>query len=155
MELDVAIVLTIGLSFLGLILLKVGKSYFAIEMVKTENNTVHQVEISKLETMLVSSENSNRNYIYKIRKMRDSYELDYDDYEYDESDELKLSDLASSIYPKLPPSVAKLIDKEEFQNAILKTVEKKPDIINTFIDKWLNKDGSTSNSTPKLKEVYN
>jgi len=155
MELDVAIVLTIGLSFLAIVAAKVGKNYFAIEMVKTEKNSEHAVEIGKLQLLLDNTENSNRNYIYKIRKLRDSYELDYDDYEYDDSEELKLSELATSIYPKLPPSIAKLIDKEEFQNAILKTVEKKPDIINTFIDKWLNKDGSSSNSTPKLKEVYN
>ena len=56
----------------------------------------------------------------------------------------------------MPEGLAKLIDKEEFQNAIVKTVEKKPDIITGFIDKYLNKpaDQGSNSNTPKLQESY-
>jgi len=154
MELGVAIVLMIGVCFIGIISVSIGKKYFDIENVKQVKNADHQLELGKMQQLLVSSENSNRNYIYKIRKLRDAYELDYDDVDYNDEEELKLSDLASTIYPQLPPSLAKLIDKEEFQNAILKTVEKKPDIVNTFIDKWLNTDKKDTNSMPKLTSTY-
>jgi len=158
MELEVAIVLVIGGSFLAVIGLKAVRNYFDVEKVKNEKSISHQLQTAKLEQQLEILNNSNRNYVYKIRKMRENYDLDYDDIEVPEEDEdWKLSDLATSIYPKLPPSLAKLIDKEEFQSAIAKTLEKSPEILNVFVDKFLGKggkSGSETNSTTPLKEVY-
>jgi len=158
MELSVAIVLVIGGSFLAVIGLKAVRNYFDVEKVKNEKSISHQLQTAKLEQQLEILNNSNRNYVYKIRKMRENYDLDYDDIEVPEEDEdWKLSDLATSIYPKLPPSLAKLIDKEEFQTAIAKTLEKSPEILNVFVDKFLGKggkSGSETNSTTPLKEVY-
>ena len=160
MELEVAVTLGIVVMFVCIVGLKAFKSYNSVEQIKiTESNKTQATNLI-YESRIKDIENSNRNYIYKIRKMRDSYELDYDDVEYledmEQDEEFKLSDLAASIYPKLPPSLAKLIDKEEFQNAIVKTVEKKPEIITTFIDKFLgNKktEGSQTN-TQVLHEKY-
>jgi len=159
MELGVAIVLMIGASFLACIGAKIGRDYFNVETSKNKQNVDHQRETSELAGQIVTLANSNRNYIYKIRKMRDEYDLDYDDVEYREEDDedLRLSDLAKSIYPQLPPSVAKLIDKEEFQNAIVKTVEKRPEFLTKFVDMYLNKtsDGSVkTNSEVILKSKY-
>ena len=157
MELEVAVILGIVVCFISIISFKAFKSYNSVEHVKAANNQQHEATKLIYQTEIKNLENSNRNYIYKIRKMRDSYEIDYDDIDYREEDdeEFRLSELAKAIYPKLPDSISKLIDKEEFQNAILKTVEKKPDIINTFVDKFLNKtDSGNSGSTNKLQHNY-
>jgi len=148
-----------GLLFVSVLGYKAFKSYNSIEQQKNQINLQYEAKITGIREEVSYLKNSNKAYMYKIRKLRDTYDIDYDDVEAEEEDgEFKLSELAESIYPKLPPSLAKLIDKEEFQNAIVKTVEKKPEIITTFIDKFLGKGsdhGSTSNSTPQLKEVYN
>jgi len=157
MELGVAITLMIGLTAIGIIGLKVSRNYFDVEKVKHAISVDLQLEAAKLHQQIEQLANSNRNYVYKIRKMRDNYELDYDDVEVeDDQEEFKLSDLATSIYPKLPPSLANLIDKEEFQNAIVKTVEKSPQILDVFVEKFLKgkTDGSTTNSSTVLKETY-
>jgi len=122
------------------------------------NSEVEAVRLTAIST-IKDLTRSNNNYIYKIRKMRENYEIDYDDIALDETqdDEFKLSEIAQGIYPKLPESLAKLIDKEEFQNAIVKTVEKKPEILNMFLDKFIGKgsdQGSNSNSAPALLEKY-
>lgn len=159
MELGVAITLMIGVAFISIIGARIGKNYFDVEKVKHQKSVDHQLETAELNQQIVTLVSSNRNYIYKIRKLRDDYDLDYDDFDYREEDdeELRLSDLAKSIYPQLPSSVAKLIDKEEFQNAIVRTVEKRPEFLTKFVDMYLNKtgDGSvTSNSSVKLKSKY-
>jgi len=158
MELGVAITLMVGLAFLAIVGARVGKNYFDVESVKHEKSVEHQLETSKLHQELELISNSNRNYMYKIRKLRESYDLDYDDLDVDSDEEdFKLSDLATSIYPKLPPSLAKLIDKEEFQNAVVKTVEKSPEILDIFIDKFLGKGKearSETNTSNKLVETY-
>jgi len=159
MELETAIVFSLALSFITIVSYKAFKNYNNLESEKHtfDAKVEHQGLIYKEK--ILHLENSNKAYMYKIRKLRDNYEIDYDDVDFDEEqeEEFRLSDLATSIYPKLPPSLAKLIDKEEFQNAILKTVEKKPDIITTFVDKFLNKtsdQGSSSNTKPTYTETY-
>jgi len=160
MELELGIVMMIGLAFVSILGYKAFKSYNSIEFQKNTINTQYESAALILKNRIGDLENSNKNYIYKIKKLRENYEMDYDDVEVGEEgeEEFKISDLATSIYPKLPPSLAKLIDKEEFQNAIIKTIEKKPDILNTFLDKFIGKGsdqkGSNTNSTPKLVETY-
>lgn len=158
MELEVAIVLMLGVGFLAIVGYKAFKNYNTIESEKVKYDTKLQTTDLLYQQKISHLENSNKAYMYKIRKLRDTYDLDYDDVDYDEEEdeEFRLSELAKAIYPKLPDSLSKIIDKEEFQNAIIKTVNKKPDIITTFVDKWLNKTdaGSNSNSTPKLTETY-
>jgi len=159
MELNVAIVLVVGVAFLSIVAMKIFKSWNTTESQKINmdgQNTQAQIILQQEITHL---KNSNRSFQYKIRKIREGYDLDLDDLEIDEEDDadFKLSEIAQGIYPKLPESIAKLIDKEEFQNAMIKTVEKKPEILNMFIDKFLGKgsdQGSNSNSAPALIEKY-
>jgi len=159
MELEVIITLMIGLGFMSIVGLKMLKNYTGVELQKSNTEQLNRQTQTILEHDITSLKNSNDNYKKKIRKLRDDYDLNYDDIDYDndneEDSDLKLSDLAKSIYPKLPNSLSSLLDKEEFQNAILRTVEKKPDIINTFVDKFINKSSETNNqSTNKLQETY-
>lgn len=155
MEYETMIVLMIGLSFLSIISLKIVKNYNASEVTKNNNSQLIQQQRLIYEKNIDSLEQSNKNYKYKIRHMRENYDIDYDDIDENEVNEenFKLSDLAKTIYPKLPPSLSKIIDKEEFQNAVVKTVEKKPDIINTFFEKFIKKDDNTE-KTNKLSESY-
>jgi len=159
MELEVAVVLGVVVIFCSILGLKAFKNYNSVETSKLKMSS--EVEAVRLtaQSTIKDLTRSNNNYVYKIRKMRENYDLDYDDIDVpdQEDEDFKLSDLATSIYPKLPEGLAKLIDKEEFQNAIIKTVEKKPEILGTFIDKFLgkNKDkGSSSNSEPVLVDKY-
>jgi len=162
LEFDVAIVLVVGLSVLGIIGYKSLSKYLVHESTKVTNEqkVLAETKILQLVKNLESMENSRDGYRQKFKFLQKNYDLDYDDIDLEDDNpegEFKLSELAESIYPKLPPSLAKLIDKEEFQNAVIKTVEKSPEILNVFVEKFLGKkgdDGSTSNTTPQLKEVY-
>ncbi len=160
-ELEVIITLMIGLGFMSIIGLKMLKNYNNVELQKSQHSQLHRQTQSILEHDILSLKSSNENYKKKIRRLRDNYDIDYEGVEYDdnnnndEDSNLKLSDLAKSIYPKLPTSLSNILDKEEFQNAIIKTVEKKPEIINTFVDKFLNKSSETNiQTTNKLQETY-
>lgn len=157
MELDVVIALMIGLAFFSLIGMKSFKNYNNTELEKSKTSEIHRQTQTILEHDILSLKNSNDNYKKKIRRLRDNYDIDYDDIDYDENEKdenLKLSDLAKSIYPKLPNSLSNILDKEEFQNAILKTIEKKPDIINTFVDKFITKPDDNNQKTNTPKEYY-
>ena len=161
MELDVAVVFSIATGFLSIIGYKVFKQWNSTEAEKVKMED--RIDTIKMHSKqrIAELENSNRNYIYKMRKYRENYDLQFDDEELQEmpsedEEDFNLSDLAKVVYPKIPPAVSKLIDKEEFQNAILKTMEKKPDLITNFIDKYMNKTEKSSDqgSTNKLQETY-
>lgn len=143
MEFGTALVLALACCFIGILGLKVAKNYFRTEehRIKETLNVEHMNKINELTTKLHTVQNSHRQAVSTNAALRQNYELGYGDVEIDEdqSDEFKLSDLATAVYPKLPPSLTKILDKEEFHNAILKTVEKKPDLLNTFIEKFIPK----------------
>jgi len=150
----------IFVTILAIIGLKALSKWLKQDAVKWEHDKIQAYEsrIKTLETDNSYLNNSRRGYKQKLDRLRYSFEFDYDDilFEDEEEDEFKISDIAKAVYPQLPDSVSKLIDKEEFQNAIVKTIEKKPEILNTFIDKFVGKkeDRSTSNTTPKLEDTY-
>lgn len=161
METETAVILLVAIIFVGILTYKAFKQYTIMEATKSEIVLNNKQEITIKDNEIKELLNSNRNYIYKMRRMRENYELNYDDIDIDEDEEdgeagFKLSDLATSIYPKLPPSLAKLIDKESFQDAIVKTVEKRPEVLTTFIEKFLNKKGAPSSdgSTNTLANQY-
>ena len=153
-EIGTALVLSLACCFIAILGVKVAKSYFETEEHRiTETlNVDHMNKMNELTVKLHTVQNAHHQAVHTNAILRKNYELGYDDVdiEEDQSDDFKLSDLATSIYPKLPPSLAKIIDKEEFQNAIIKTVEKKPDILNTFIDKFISK---PKENTPTPQQV--
>jgi len=150
--------------FLGILLFKSFRLYQNTETKKEEirRGAIENQEIMKLKLLEKNYQNLINQQRFKLKKMRRDYDIDFDDeeldgLEYDEEKEnsLDLSELAKTIYPKLPPSIANLLDKEEFQTAILKTIEKKPDIINMFIDKFMKKDSQVSDhKVNQLQEAY-
>ena len=166
MELGGIITLVVGLVAVSLIGLKALKSYNSTEVIKhskegevamIKNNHEQELQYQKLEYQRkIHLAQDNRNY-YKT--LHENYEMDYDKMNFDdnlegEDEDFKLSDLAKTIYPKLPPSLSNLIDKEEFHNAILKTVEKKPDLLNTFIDKFISKPEAKASPQQVIESGY-
>ena len=163
LELEVAIVLGFVGSFMGILGYKVFRIYTISEEKKTKmvSDVQEKEAVIIMKKKLDDAQNLARQQTWKIKKLRNNYDLQFDDDELDEiavgdDGEFALSDIAKALYPKLPPALGNLLDKEEFQNAILKTVEKKPDLITTFVDKYLNKTekGSDQGSTNKLTEHY-
>jgi len=162
-ELNVMIAGGIFVIILAVIGLKALSKWLKQDASKWEHDKIQAYEsrIKTLESDNSHLNNSRRGYKQKLDRLRYSFELDYEDILWDgeeePNDEFKISDIAKAAYPQLPKSLADLIDKEEFQSAIAKTIEKKPDILNTFIDKFIGKKdekGSTSNTTPKLVDSY-
>jgi len=162
MEFDVAVVGAVCLCFIMILSAKLGTAYFKTEKLRIEQDRLLKTDegLTILREKLHRSNNNHEQTKHKLRKIRVGYDIDYDDideddFEGDKDNEFKISDLAKTIYPKIPPSLSNLIDKEEFQNAIIKTVEKKPDILNTFLDKFINKKDAESNQPiNKLQETY-
>ena len=161
MELDVAIVLGFVGSFMGIL----GYKVFRIWTVSDEKKVKMVADVQEKEAVIIlkkkldESQNVARQQTWKLKKLRNNYDLYFEDDELEElptdgEGEFALSDIAKALYPKLPPAVGNLLDKEEFQNAILKTVEKKPDLITSFVDKYLNKTTDQQGSTNKLVHKY-
>lgn len=76
---------------------------------------------------------------YKLKQAKlGEYDLDIEPREWDndESEETKLSDLATSIYPQLPGKLAKLLDREDIQDLLVNAAEKHPDKISRFIESF-------------------
>lgn len=142
MELSVAIIMMISVIFVSVLSLKAFLSWNRGEERKTDREFALQrdAKITELEKNLATYYNQAKNYKHKYSKIRDSYDLDLDDITEDDvegvgADEGKLSDLAKTLYPKIPPSLASLIDSESFQTAIINTVKKNPGVIDTIIKK--------------------
>lgn len=167
MEFETAAVLALAGCFIAILGTKIGKDYFkseerkasvTLDAAKAHTDAQHMLEIHQWKERTRRAEHARDQATHQNKKIRENYDLGYDDVELDEdaNDEMKLSDLATAVYPKLPPSLAKIIDKEEFQNAIIKTVEKKPDLLNTFIDRFLPKasDQEVSSKDPPLTQTY-
>lgn len=165
MELGVAVTLAVSLCFVGLIGYKAFTKYSNLELEKTDRLAKAQETdlVNSMKVKIHELTNNLQVHKSKYRRLKNNYDIDFEDDELEElapgaeNDDVSLSELAKIVYPKLPEGLAKLIDKEEFQNAIMKTVDKKPDLITNFIDKYLNKtpdQGSDTNTTPSLKETY-
>lgn len=161
MEIEIAAILSIVVVFVTILSYKVFTKYNTTELEKeklrhkTEEST-RMIELQATNAKYLSNWTSASN---RIKKLRENYDIDYNKMDFDEdfedeSDEFKLSDLAKTIYPKLPPSLGNLIDKEEFHNAIIKTVEKKPDLLNTFIDKFITKPAAKASPQQVIQSEY-
>jgi len=149
MELNVAITLTFLALGVGVIGYKALKTYLMsnekislrAEKVEMESKILTQKnEIEKLENSVV-------NYKYKNGRLRREYDLDFEDFDTEEEeDEGKLSDLVKYIYPKMPPSLKKIIDNEELQGVVMKRFAENPEKTMGLLERFLPKkqEGSTN-----------
>jgi len=162
LEFDVAIVLVVGLAVVGIIGYKSLSKYLTHETVKVTNDqkALYEHKILQYQQNFEKMENSRDGYRQKYKHLQNNYDIDLDDDEI--SDEGEMSDIipeiASALFPKMPPKLKELLGKEELQNAIFKVAEKNADKIPDWIAKYVNKtsdsDGSNSNKSDVLKEQY-
>jgi len=158
-ELEVAITGIIGLIFLGLIGYKSLSKYLHHEGIKVTNEqkALFENQILTLTKDFTSMENSRDGYRQKYKFLQKNYDIELDDDEI--SDEGEVSDIipeiASALFPKMPPKLKELLGKEELQEAIFKVAEKNADKIPGWIEKYVtNKDTTDTNRSKVLKETY-
>lgn len=129
-----------------------GERHRLLHGLELDSHYKHQKD--QIEKLTYASENWKARY---RRLQRGDLEPDPDDDdEYlddDDSEMDKLSDLARIIYPKLPKSLGKLIDKPELQEAMIKGAEKNPDAIASLIDKFTKKEPDAEGSKPQKSMI--
>ena len=102
-------------------------------------------ELRKLQTSVYQ-------YKYKLKNLREDYDIDPDEGEFiddTESTEGQISDLVKIIYPKMPTTLARILDKPGLQEAILKQVEKRPELLGTIIDKFARPEEKAAQTAAK------
>lgn len=162
MAFESTIVLVIGLVFVSLISYKVFTTWSNAE--KEKHALVHQmtldVKYKQQEAELNKLGNAAQNWRDRYHRLKRNYDIELDEDEYFEDDEDgkpedKVSDLVKIIYPKLPKSVAKIIDKPELQEAVARTASKNPDGLASLIERFTKKTPpAEADPTPKYKETY-
>ena len=148
MELEVVIVLIIGLVFVSLIAYKVFNIWnksetdrYAVLHKKDFDRDYMELQ-AKYDTAIKASQNWKHRY--KLLQRDYDISVDEDDLSYDledpeVSDEDKLSDLVKQIYPKLPKSLAKIIDRPELQEKLADYASKNPEGILGMVDSFVKK----------------
>jgi len=160
MELEVAITLGIFATVLSIIGYKITSRYLTLEHNKAtaDQKATYEKKIMDQETSITSMEQSIKNYRWKVKHLRDDYDIDFDD------DEL-LSDatieqeqlipaIAQALYPKMPKKMLSLLGREDIQDALFKVAEKNPDKISDWVTKFFSKKEESTSTTQVLKEKY-
>lgn len=164
MELDVALVVVGGLVFLGLIGVHAFRYYtgHASSSIRLQLSQEHAAQLQIKDHEIERLATAVHNWKYRYQTQKRGYSFDPEEGEYlDEEDADpenadKLSEFAKVLYPKLPPAIARIIDDDNFQEAVVKTAQKNSSGIASLLERFLkpsSEQGSASN-TPKLKEVY-
>lgn len=162
MEFESTVVLIIGLIFVSLVSYKVFVTWTRSEKERHQlvHNQVMDEKYKKQEEQLQHLTKQVWNWSHRYRTLKREYDIEPDEDEYFEDDEDgkpedKVSDLVKIIYPKLPKSVAKIIDKPELQEAVARTASKNPDGLASLIERFTKKTPpAEADPTPKYKETY-
>ena len=162
MELENTIVLIVGLVFVSLIAYKVFSVWSRTEKEKHEllYRRDYDQHVKGLEQENERLAYAVANWKSRHKKLKNSYDIEPDDDDDDLIDpddpaEDRLSDLVKLIYPKLPKSVGRLIDKPELQEIITRAATKNPDALETLLDKFTKKDkaGPSTQKQPQFVGV--
>jgi len=164
MELAPTIVLTVGLVFVSILGVhafrhwnQANASSIRLSLVQEHQ---HALDLKDQEMKILQKAVYNWSQRYRTLKKGYTFEPEEEDLldesEADPEDPDKLSEFAKVLYPKLPPAIAKIIDDDNFQEAIVRTAQKNSTGISALLEKFLkpSEQGSESNTPPKLKEVY-
>lgn len=158
MELEVVIVLIVGLGFVSIIAFKVFRDWTRSEERKYMHSSDGELakEIQFLKKELDVAQNGVRNWKHRYKLARTADDFDFDDDELEEleanaSNPERLSELVEQLFPQLPKSLTKLLDKPALQDAIGNYVQKNPEALGGFLEKFLP---SKTDSTVKTTEQY-
>lgn len=161
MELSVAIVLVIALSFVAIVSLKVFLVYNNTQ--KEQHHLLHAKQLDQqwidIQRNVETLKQDVHNWKYKYHALKRNYDIEADEDEYideEQDEEGQLSDLVKILYPKLPKSVSKIIDKPQLQEAIIKSATKNPDGLASLIERFTKKDtpNTSQDQVNNYKETY-
>lgn len=164
MELAPTIVLTVGLVLVSALGVHAYR-YWAgtnASSIRLELERQHVRDLQLKDQEIETAVNAARALRWRNQQLKKGivFTPDDDDYleeEIDAGDEEKLSDFAKLLYPKLPKAIGQIIDDESFQGAIVNTAKKNSSGIAKLIERFVKPEedqGSSTNTTPKLKETY-
>ena len=148
MELEVVIVLVLGLIFVSLISYKVFRIWSQSEeakytiLHKKDFDADYQELQAKYDTALKASQNWKHRY--RLLQRDHDIEIDEEDLEYDPTDpeiseEDKLSDLVKKIYPQLPKGLTRIIDAPALQEKLADYASKNPEGVLALFDNFVKK----------------
>jgi len=151
MELGVALVLTGGLSFVGILGLAAFRQW--ARAASDSSNMAYRLQLDQtvrdLTARLQRAETAENNWKTRFHRRERTGDLDLqdEDWEYDPDDkEGSIGSLVQTIWPKMPPTLKAAMDRPELQTAILNTIQKNPDVVNTLVDRFLGP--KTESSAP-------
>jgi len=160
MELESIIALGIFGTAFGLIGFKALTRYLKHEamIVTSDQKATYEKKVMDLTGALTTMEASRNGYRFKVKSLRDNYDIYFDDDELLESGNVQTDELipaiAQAVYPKMPKKVLELLGREDIQDAIFKVAEKNPDKISEWVSKFFSKKDEPKSETTVLKENY-
>ena len=159
MELEVAITLGIIAIILSSIGFRITSKYLTLEHNKAtaDQKATFEKKIMDQGNSITSMEQSIKNYRWKVKNLRDNYDIYFDDEEFVDgnvqTDEL-IPAIAEALYPKMPKKMLELLGRDDIQDAIFKVAEKNPDKISEWVGKFFSKKDKPESKTTVLKEKY-
>jgi len=159
MELEVAVTIGTFATILSIIGYKITSRYLTLEHNKAtaDQKATYEKKIMDQTNLITSQETSIKNYRWKVKNLRDNYDIDFDDDEFldgnVQTDEL-IPAIAQAIYPKMPKKMLELLGRDDIQDAIFKVAEKNPDKISDWVSKFFSKNEESKSKTTVLKENY-
>jgi len=159
MELEAIIALGIFGTVFGLILFKALTRYLKHEamIVTSDQKATYEKKVMDLTGALTTMEASRNGYRFKVKALRDNYDIEFGDDEFldgnVQTDEL-IPAIAQAIYPKMPKKMLELLGRDDIQDAIFKVAEKNPDKISEWVGKFFSKKEEPESKTNVLNEKY-
>jgi len=159
MELEAIIALGIFGIIFGLISYKMVSKYLKHEaaIATSDQKATYEKKVMELTSALTTMEASRNGYRFKVKALRDNYDIDFEDDEFldgnVQTDEL-IPAIAQAIYPKMPKKMLELLGRDDIQDAIFKVAEKNPDKITGWVDKFFSKKDESKSTTKILNENY-
>jgi len=160
MELEVAITLGTFATILSIIGYKITSRYLTLEHNKatTDQKATYEKKIMDQNQSISELESSNRNYKFKVKALRDNYDIFFDDDELltdatIEQEQL-IPAIAEALYPKMPKKMLELLGRDDIQDALFKVAEKNPDKISDWVGKFFSKKEEPQSKTTVLNEKY-
>lgn len=144
MEMGVAVALAAVVVFLGCVGYKIFSVWSAHNTATFQ--ALHRKDFDedyrRLQDDLERAQTAAHNWRGRYKRLSRSRDIEFDeDDQQDEEawaeqdEEGTLSEIVKALWPKIPPSLAKIIDKPAFADAVAKTAERNPDGVAAIIGK--------------------
>lgn len=137
MQAETGIIYTIMIVIVSIFSYKIVNSYYKMEKEKNHSDQIDKLRETNMgmKDELHKVKNVCTTYKSKYNSLIKKYDLDLDDMEYNENEdeETKISDLVGAIFPQLPPKFRKLADQKDIQDMVGNIASKNPEKIKDFL----------------------